>query len=61
MNEWIICISLLGPCPTPLEWIPCKYTIEDNIQSIIILDINSIKSTYNVKHNKIKERTSFIF
>jgi hypothetical protein len=51
MND-LLGISLLSPCPTSLEWIPCKHTNEDNIQYILTLEINSIESTYNVDHNK---------
>jgi hypothetical protein len=61
MNKLIIYISLLGPYPTPLERVPCKHTNYDKIQTIIILEIHSIKSTYNVKQNRIEKNKSFIF
>jgi hypothetical protein len=61
MNTLTTFISLLGPYPIPLEWISCKHTNYDNIQSFLSLKIHSIKYTYNTKTQRMEEKTSFKF
>ncbi len=61
MNKLSTSISLVGPCPTPLEWVPCKHPNWDNIQFFLNMEIHLINSTYNIQAPRMEEKTSFIF